>query len=333
MMRALKATGLVLFVIAAVCGVVVIAAWPLRATPAPTAAASGGSQPTMPAMPAPVEGAPDSSPVAAPVHSGQPAAAPASTTPATASGSTTAEPRSSPPPQRDTTERNTTTGAAVQHAAGLGIEQSVFVLARSSGAVLAEADPDRPMASMSLVKLFIAVDLLDRAGGADHLDSDTLETLWRMITVSDDHAASRLWIAGGDAAIVTRIVERFDLTGVQPPANPGMWGDTTVTARDVAQFLRHALADPLAGPWLVKAMQSAADVGADGFDQNFGMNAVSGTGSKQGWGCCLRGVRSLDSAGFSASRIVVVLAAASTGTDYQTMREALTATVRAAVQA
>jgi hypothetical protein len=153
-----------------------------------------------------------------------------------------------------------------------------------------------------------------------------------MITVSDDRAASALWIQGGDGAIVQRIAARFGLTAVAPPTNPGMWGDTTVTAGDLARFLRAALSDPSAGPWLAHAMESAANTGADGFDQNFGMNTVTGAGSKQGWGCCLRGVRSLDSAGFADGRIVVVLSSAPPDVSDATMRAALTATVQAAVR-
>jgi hypothetical protein len=222
--------------------------------------------------------------------------------------------------------------SSVKAAASRGIRQSVIVLDRGNGRVVAQVDPTLALPSMSLVKLFIAVDLLDRVGGPDRLDPATAQTLWRMITVSDDDAASRLWIDGGDGAVVQRIAKRFGLSDVLAPANPGMWGDTTVTAADVATFLRAALADPAAGPWLAHAMRSAADTGADGFDQSFGMNAVTGSGSKQGWGCCLRGVRSLDSAGFTDARIVVVLSEAARSTGYAPMREALTGTAWAALR-
>jgi hypothetical protein len=220
--------------------------------------------------------------------------------------------------------------ARAEHAAAAdGIGQSAISIDRGSGRVVAQHDPDRPLPSMSLVKLVIAVDVLDAAGGPGNLDPDTAATLWQMITVSDDDAASRLWVAGGDDAIVQRTVQRFHLTGVEPPPNPGMWGDTTVTARDVAVFLRVALADPAAGPWLAAAMQSAQDTGEDGFDQNFGMNTIAGAGSKQGWGCCLRGVRSLDSAGFTDERVTVALSYGAPMVDDATMRADLTATVQA----
>lgn len=220
-------------------------------------------------------------------------------------------------------------GLAVQAAADDGIGQSAIALDRSSGRIVAQTDPDRPLPSMSLVKLFIAVDVLDAAGGPANLDPGTAATLWQMITVSDDNAASRLWVAGGHGVIVQRTAQRFHLSGVQPPVNPGMWGDTTITARDVAVFLQQALADPAAGPWLAAAMQSAQNTGEDGFDQNFGMNTIAGAGSKQGWGCCLRGVRSLDSAGFTDDLVTVTLSYGAPIVDDEIMRADLTATVQA----
>lgn len=57
-------------------------------------------------------------------------------------------------------------------------------------------------------------------------------------------------------------------------------------------------------------MQGATDIANDGQSQNFGMNSVIGAGSKQGWGCCLSGVRSIHNVGFTSSRIVVVLSEA-----------------------
>lgn len=67
------------------------------------------------------------------------------------------------------------------------------------------------------------------------------------------------------------------------------------------------LSSPDTGLWFTEAMEAAQDTGADGFDQDFGMNEISGTGSKQGWGCCLNDVLAIHSVGFTANRIVVVL--------------------------
>jgi len=61
---------------------------------------------------------------------------------------------------------------------------------------------------------------------------------------------------------------------------------------------------------LAAPMRAASHTAADGYDQEFGMNAVSGAGSKQGWGCCLGGVVAIHSAGFTAHLIVVVLSTA-----------------------
>ena len=339
MMRALKSVALAVFAIAVVAAVALIAAWPLGATPSaaapqiggraiapgqyPSSIVNGWSAAVPVTAPTPAPSAALAGPVGGRTGPGDPGDGPVAVPVTTVTSPGTSHPR---------TGENPSPQAAVAHAARLGIRQSAIVLDRDTGTVLVQSDPTLPMPSMSLVKLFIAVDLLDRSGGPDALDPTTAERLWQMITVSDDRAASALWIQGGDGAIVQRIAARFGLTAVAPPTNPGMWGDTTVTAGDLARFLCAALSDPSAGPWLAHAMESAANTGADGFDQNFGMNTVTGAGSKQGWGCCLRGVRSLDSAGFADGRIVVVLSSAPPDVSDATMRAALTATVQAAVR-
>jgi hypothetical protein len=49
-------------------------------------------------------------------------------------------------------------------------------------------------------------------------------------------------------------------------------------------FLYRLSVDPVVGPFLMDAMAKVAPLGADGFDQHFGFNALAGThGSKQGW--------------------------------------------------
>src|SRR5699024_806098 len=58
-----------------------------------------------------------------------------------------------------------------------------------------------------------------------------------------------------------------------------------ITAHDMTTFLYHAGRDPLVGSWLLSTMSHTAATGSDGFNQRFGLNALSGEhGSKQGWG-------------------------------------------------
>ena len=110
--------------------------------------------------------------------------------------------------------------------------------------------------------------------------------------------------------IVERMAARYHLSDTGPSPEPRYWGNVRITAADVASFLAQVLADPRTGPFLSSAMLAATPTARDGFDQEFGMNAVGGAGSKQGWGCCLGGVVAIHSVGFTADEIVVVLSTA-----------------------
>lgn len=199
---------------------------------------------------------------------------------------------------------------AVEQAAAGGITEHVVVLDRSTGQTITSIGADLAVPSMSLVKLFIATDAIAQAGGVDQLADTDRSALTTMIEQSDDEIAQDYYDADGGDDIVERTVRRYGLTGTAPSPEPEYWGDVQVTAADLASFLRQALSDPQTGPFLTAAMNASAPTGSDGFDQQFGVHALSGTGSKQGWGCCLGGVLALHSVGYSADRIVVVLSTA-----------------------
>ncbi|MTD16086.1 hypothetical protein GIS00_19290 [Nakamurella sp. YIM 132087] len=196
---------------------------------------------------------------------------------------------------------------SVLAAARAGVSEQVVVLDREFGQTIASAGSGGTVPAMSLVKLFIATDVLTTAGGPDDLDPVTAKNLWTMISESDDEAAQDFYDTLGGDAIIERTVKRYGLADSTPTPSPGYWGDVQVTAADVASLLRQALQSPVTGPWLESAMLASTDEGWDGFDQDFGMNAITGAGAKQGWGCCLSGVLAIHSAGFTANRIVVVL--------------------------
>ena len=242
-----------------------------------------------------------------------------------------------PPPPADPTAR---VAAAVADAAGAGVRQSVVVLDRRTGAVLAENAADEPYPALSLVKLMIAADLLDGAGQLDgsgqqggsdqpdasavgqpggsdlpvasavgQPDANAVARLTEMISRSDDVTASDLYSAGGGAELLERVAERFGLTGTVPTPDGEYWGNVQTTAADMASLLGSLLADPAAAP-AISAMQATTAFAADGVDQRFGMGAVPTAGSKQAWGCCLSGLAGIHSVGFTADRIVVVLSGA-----------------------
>lgn len=161
-----------------------------------------------------------------------------------------------------------------------GATAHVVVIDRLTGDVLARTDnADEQVASESVVKTLLAAYYLVRYRG--NLPADVSSDLHEMIVNSDDDMCSAYWT---DDAVPT-IAARYGLQNTEVnPDNPGRWGATRITAADMATFLYEMSRDPEVGPWLTEAMQDTADLGLDGYDQNFGFNALAGAASKQGWG-------------------------------------------------
>ena len=63
-----------------------------------------------------------------------------------------------------------------------------------------------------------------------------------MLSRSDDDLASRFWSAYGGPSIVTGWAKKIGLTGTRAPADPGRWGDTLITAKDVVRIYQYVLA-------------------------------------------------------------------------------------------
>jgi hypothetical protein len=78
---------------------------------------------------------------------------------------------------------------------------------------------------------------------------------------------------------------------------------------------------------LLDWMRSTAPIAADGFDQGFGLfGAGNGEAAvKQGWSCCLDGIRVLHSAGVLDGVAVALLAQSGPRVGYPTLAEGLTA--------
>ena len=169
---------------------------------------------------------------------------------------------------------------AAQAMRAQGVRTFASVIDRTTGRVIAQTDnANEQVASESVVKILLAAHYLVKYDGS--LPTDVDADLSEMIKYSDDAICSAYWDADG----ITSIAQRYDLADTEVnPDNPGRWGGTRITAHDMASFLYQASRDPVVGPWLVRAMQSTADLGLDGFDQNFGFNSIAGLASKQGWG-------------------------------------------------
>ena len=279
---------------------------PVASTPATTKAAAPRTSPSTPKPSPSMLKTTASTPKAS--ASPSPAAVISSTSPTTSTSTfTIAKPNGEPVASGSADEVSDAVDSAVEQAAADGINEHVVVADRSTGDVLASDSSEATVPSMSVVKLFVAADALELDGGTASMSSDDLQQLHNMIVYSDDEIMQNFYDADGGDAIIDRTVERYGLQDTTPTPEERYWGDVKISARDMASFLRQALASPVTGPFLEAAMTASADTGADGFDQDFGMNAIAGAGSKQGWGCCLGDVDAIHSVGFTANRIVVVL--------------------------
>jgi hypothetical protein len=193
---------------------------------------------------------------------------------------------------------------------------------------------DRPFPTASLVKLFVAEDILHRArAGEVALTPGDFGLLRTMIQRSDDAAASTLWVRFGGGQMVTDVARRYELTGTVPPSDPGQWGQTTTTGRDLARFLSllPVVAHRYDAGALMVWMRTATPLAADGFDQRFGIFGTTPglPAVKQGWMCCLAGKRHLHSVGVIDDRVVVLLSEVPRSVSYDEGRAALTAAAAA----
>ncbi|MGY1710254.1 serine hydrolase [Geodermatophilus sp. SYSU D00758] len=202
--------------------------------------------------------------------------------------------------------------------------RAVRALAAARGNDLA----GRPFPTASMVKLFLAEQVLHRArtGQVGLTDADRAR-LERMITRSDDPAASAVWGQFDGAQAVQDVARRYGLLGTGPPAVRGQWGEAYTTAADLARFmaLLPVVAHPDDAATLLGWMQAATPVAADGFDQQFGVfGTVPGTPAvKQGWMCCVGGARHLHSLGVFDGQVVVLLSEVPRSTGYDAARAAL----------
>ena len=220
--------------------------------------------------------------------------------------------------------------SSVAAAAADGIEQSVAVVDRQTGTRVASSGGDEQYISESIVKLFTVAYYSVQAGGQPAQSMST--RLRTMIINSDDQIESALW----NVDIVPSMAARYGLehTSNGPKTGPNDWGWEMITANDEADFLFRMSSDPEVAPLLMDAMANVALTGSDGFDQDFGMNALTGDhGSKQGWtDVGSDGQVQIHSVGWT-DRYFVAILQTSSGADYDTLRAASTRTARAVLAA
>ena len=204
------------------------------------------------------------------------------------------------------------------------------VFDRQNNTVLTSQNTDRQFASMSVVKLLIALDSLAGGNWATP-DHTTRQKLHHMLADSNDDIANNLWTANGGPAIVTRMVGLLGFTGTQPPKDPSRWGDTLITPQDIVTVYRY-ITDQLPGPsrdFLLSALAAAPQTAADGFDQYFGIpDGMPSTtwAVKQGWG--ISGSQAvMNSTGLVGTglRYIVIVLASASADSYSTVPAVVTA--------
>lgn len=208
-----------------------------------------------------------------------------------------------------TADRQTTLGLAV-------IDLTTGRMASSGG--------DRPFYSASIAKLIVAVDVLSRdVSAADR------ERARRALSSSDDDAMNALWGLHDGVGAVRRVAQRAGMTKTSAPRDPAEWGETMVTADDIARLLAHIESCP-ARDFIVAALSAAPARAADGFDQAFGLRAPGVPGySKQGWMTYRPSSAYLHSAGVLHDRYAVALLSVQQGRSMASAKERVDAVTRA----
>ena len=291
-MRELSGIFLVGLCLGAIGAVVVTASHGASATPRPVAAAEAVTTTT------PIE-TPSGIPSATPIPQSRPADVP-------------------PPPALPAVN------AAELDRLVAGGRLGAVVFDRQRGAATVSAHADRAYTSASLVKLLIALSALEQHGPVAQVQ--------RMLSRSDDALASQFWMDYGGPSIVTRWAGKLHLSGTRPPEDPGKWGDTRITAKDVVRIYQYVLTR--APGAILTALRGATERGADGFRQYFGIpDAAAGRpwAVKQGWSCCAP-ARTLHTSGVVGEDdryIVVVLTEFPAGVDYATGSRRVTDVVAA----
>ncbi|MFC4943249.1 hypothetical protein [Pseudonocardia sp. GCM10023141] len=228
-----------------------------------------------------------------------------------------ARPPTESPPAR--TGMAATAVTAAEAAAHDGTELGVAVLDRVTGELAVGDRGTEPFYTASLSKLVVAVDVLDRhrLEGLPVTETD-VDLIRRALGPSDDDAMNALWSGFDGAGAAGRLSKRAGLENTSAPEDPSQWGEMAMPATDMVRVWHYILDDvpEEERELLVSAMDRSPAEAADGFDQQYGLEAVpDGTSghpdvvAKQGWMCCFGAQFYLHSAGLvgTDNRFVVAL--------------------------
>lgn len=236
---------------------------------------------------------------------------------------TTAAPGTSAIERPPAAEQRVQEALGVATAADPGGALAVAVLDVSDGVAAGGPRTGEPFPAASMVKLLVAVDILDQRRAGVAVDAEDVGRLRAALGPSDDEAMNQLWTDFDGPGAVARVTDRLGLTATVAPEEPSQWGETLVSATDMAILYRHVLTG-LPEPdrtLLVDALSAATLRASDGFDQEFGLLAAGAVATKQGWSCCPDGMRQLHSAGVvpgaegTEGTVVVLLSTLPAGDD------------------
>jgi hypothetical protein len=185
---------------------------------------------------------------------------------------------------------------ATADAAASGADIEIVVLDRTTGQRVTNGD-NKPFPIASVVKLFIADDLLlQEAQGQTQLSDSDRSSLNIMLRSSDDSAAQMFWDRSGGNAIIARIKDRYGLANTTAPYN-GHWDVTESTSSDLVQYYAKLLdgsggLPPEQAEVIIGNLAQSTPTGTDGYPQRFGIPEglyAEPVAVKQGWFCCWNG--------------------------------------------
>lgn len=189
---------------------------------------------------------------------------------------------------------------ATADAAKSGADIKTVVMDRTTGQIVSNG-ANKPFPLASVVKLFIADDLLLQVSkGETQLSDADRKSLDIMLRSSDDSAAQMFWNRSGQNAIIARVVARYGLTGTTAPYN-GHWDVTQSTASDLVRYYDMLLdgtggLPPEQTNVIISDLAQSTPTGTDGYPQRFGIPEglyAEPVAVKQGWFCCWNGANQL----------------------------------------
>lgn len=210
------------------------------------------------------------------------------TRPTAAADSRRPEPTASPEPLSEA-EQVAIAGSVERavHSVSPGTDVGLAVYDRLSGTYVARVNADQGFYTASVVKLLLATDILREAGWRVPGGEQRAELL-AMLRQSADWVAASVWADGGGPVMIPRTAELMGLSGTSPPAVWDQWEMTSMAPLDVVRTYEYLL-ERMPGPasaFVLDGLRTATALGADGFDQTFGLpKALPGTtrAIKQGW--------------------------------------------------